>query len=62
MGSTRPLEAKDLKAEAIRSSCLAAIVAAFAAKENKSIDLSVIPFHCNKTDFTRSGEKLNNST
>ena len=38
---------------------LAAIVAAFAAKKNKSVNLSAIPFHFSKTDFTWSGEKLN---
>ena len=59
-GSTRPSADKHFKAEAIRSSCLAAIITSFAAKENKSIDLYVIPFHSSKSDFTWSGETLNN--
>lgn len=59
-GSTRPSDDKDFKAEAIRSPCLAAIIASFTAKENKSIDLSPIPFHSSKPDFTCSSETLNN--
>ena len=56
-GSIRPSEDKDFKAITTRYSCLAAIIAAFAAKESKSIDLLLIPFQTNKMVFTWGDEK-----